>query len=50
VRLVVLGERVHGADWRAVQVDEGEGMVALGARNLFEIAVPDVQEPLAILR
>src|ERR1700741_1544320 len=48
--LVVLGERVHVPDWLAVQVDEGERMVAFDARNLFEVAMPEMQKPLAILR
>src|SRR5258706_14595984 len=49
VGLVVLGERVHRADRLAVQVDEGEGMATLNACDLLQVAVPQVQEPLAIL-
>ena len=48
--LVVLGERVHRAHGLTVQVDEGKRVVALDPYDLLQVAVPQLQEPLAILR
>ncbi|MNF10264.1 hypothetical protein D3C80_2111530 [compost metagenome] len=42
MRLVVLRERVHGANWLAVQVDEGKRMITLDTRDLFEITGPEM--------
>jgi len=48
MRLVVLVERVHPAHWLSTEVDKGKRVATVDTRDLLQVTVPELQEPLAI--